>query len=1065
MIKPSPSSTNSGALTCTACGGVLPSGGKPGLCPKCLFLISCGDETEALGDLEPGMPDEEVPWARLGDYDLYDEIAHGGMGIVYRARQRRLGRVVAVKVLRGGELADKEARLRFRMEAEAAGKLQHPGVVAIFDVGEDHGVCWFSMEYVPGKNLAQRVRDHPLEAMEAARCLERISSAIQHAHDHQILHRDLKPSNILMGVEDRPMVTDFGLARKLESLNNQYAAAGGGSLTRTGQTLGSPGYVSPEQALYGEADPRSDVYGLGAVLYHSLTGRAPFVGPTLDSILLQLRETEPVPPRRLNPTVPRDLETICLKCLEKSPQRRYASAAAVAADLKRFQNGQHLEARPVSAWGKVVRWCRHRPGVAGLVAALLVAAVSGTLGIFHQWKRAESTAVQENRQRMQALASERSARLRHYAANMYAASQALLAEDTGQARRLLESSMPVNGGEDFRGPEWHWLKHRTESQDTAVLEGHPWIVACLAVSPDGRWIASGGRFVNGWADEQTTLYIWDPAQRRRVHDFPVNMGSVKSVQFTPDGMRLMAVSAAKARFFRTGTWEETGPLVPAVFANFAHSHPWMAVIDPGNGGQVVIYDTGTGQEIRRPGVGGAACMFLPDDRFIAVMGPRGGVKVVDLEGQAPPKDYPTPQLLNAIAISPNGRWLGAVGGPEPLVWDLSLPQGHAPRRFSGHKLDVKGLMFTSDSQRLITTGSDRTIRYWSVEDGLPAGTMRGHRDEVWCAALDPDGKWLVTGSKDTTVRLWPPSPPPDPVWPEQATIRPVLWSSDSKRMLLMHEDGTTVIADPVTHAISNSLPQWADAPAPDGQWVRLLVNPARLQYFDDTGSVIRVQLLEGNPMPFKDLERKVWSQDGSRFSLVLPERQVGVWDTATGKTVGIFPRPAGGNWLPAVFSADGRQLALAGSSAAMVRLYKPETGEMRDLTGHLAPITSLAFSPDGKQLASGGLDATIRLWNTATGALQAVLRGHIQDVDCLQYSPDGRTLASLGNFEALRLWNVETGSEVGTMPMPHGASWLGFSPDGSWLTVNQGDLREPGNFELDRVVLFSTGPRALKATP
>lgn len=1067
MIKPqSPTTTGAGVLTCHSCGGVLPVGGKPGLCPKCLFLISCGEDDreeagDGLGSPAKGLlTDEELPWARLGDYDLYDEIAHGGMGVVYRARQRRLGRVVAVKVLRGGELADREARLRFRMEAEAAGKLHHPGVVSIFDVGEDHGVCWFSMEYVPGENLAQRVRDNPLEAREAARCLERIGQAIQHAHDHGVLHRDLKPSNILMGVEDQPMVTDFGLARKLESLSTLHGTSSM-SLTRTGQTVGSPGYVSPEQALHGDADARSDVYGLGAVLYHALTGRAPFVGPTLDSILLQLRETEPVGPRRLNPTVPRDLETICLKCLEKTPSRRYSTAAAVVDDLRRFQKGEPLAARPVSGFGKAVRWCRHRPGLAGMAAAFLLAALAGTLGIFHQWQRAERTAAQEYRQRLQALNSERSARLRHYAANMYGASQALLAEDTGQALRLLDSARPKEGSDndDFRGTEWFWLKNRTESQDTAVLEGHPWIVACLAVSPDGKWLASGGRFVNGWGSGQTTQFIWNPVTHQRVHDFPMDMGSVKSLRFTPDGTRLMSVAAAKARFFRTGTWEETGPQVPAAFAALANQKPWVAAVNPPDG-RIVIYDTGTGQEIHRLPVDGAACAFLPDDLSLAVMGERGGVKVIALDGDNQVRDYPTPRRLNAIAVSPDGRWLGAVGGPDPMVWDLTLPQGNAPRRLSGHRLDVKGLTFSPDSQHLVTVGSDRTIRYWNVEDGQPIGNMRGHRDEVWCVGFDPQNRWLVTGGKDTTVRLWPVNPPPGPVWPEQAATRPVLWSADSRRMLLVHQDRKTVIGDPATREVGGPLPQWGDAAAPGGLWVRMMENPTRLEYFDDAGKITRVVKLEGNPTPFRDISRKIWSADGSRFCLVLPDRQVGIWDTDSGKKLAIYPRPAGGNWLPAVFSADGKQLALAGSAAAVVRHYDLEKGTFRDLAGHSAPITTVAFSPDGRQLASGGVDATIRLWETATGQLQSVLRGHIQDVDCVQYSPDGRTLASLGNFEALRFWNVETASEVGTLPLPFGAYWLSFSPDGTWIAINQGDPSERANPDLERVLLFPTGPHA-----
>ena len=278
---------------CPNCGDRMPVAG--GLCAKCLWKVSFGANPPEM----PAGPDAgESAWARLGDYDLYDEIAHGGMGVVYRARQRRLGRMVAVKVLRGGELADPEARQRFRREAESAGRLQHPGVVSIHDVGEDQGVCWFSMDYVPGENLAQRVQQRPLEAHAAAACVRLVAEAIQHAHDHGVLHRDLKPSNILMGLDDQPKVTDFGLARKVEETWSLNRAA---SLTHSGQTMGSPGYAAPEQALRGAAVVQSDVYGLGAVLYHTLTGRAPFVGPTLDSILLQLREADPVPLRRLNP--------------------------------------------------------------------------------------------------------------------------------------------------------------------------------------------------------------------------------------------------------------------------------------------------------------------------------------------------------------------------------------------------------------------------------------------------------------------------------------------------------------------------------------------------------------------------------------------------------------------------------------------------------------------------------------------------------------------------------------------------------------------------------------------
>ena len=1029
---------------------MLPAGGGKGICPRCLWKVSFNAVEE-----DPVAGESETAWARLGDYDLYDEIAHGGMGVVYRARQRRLGRTVAVKVLRGGALAEPEARLRFRREAESAGRLQHPGVVAVHDVGEDQGVCWFSMDYVPGEDLAQRVQKRPLEARAAAACVQQVAEAIHHAHQHGVLHRDLKPSNILMGLDDQPKVTDFGIARHLGD-----TAAGGrmAALTHSGQTLGSPSYASPEQALRGIAAVRSDVYGLGAVLYHTLTGRAPFVGPTLDSILLQLREADPVAPRRLNPTVPRDLETICLKCLEKQPEQRYATAAEVAEDLRRFGVGEALLARPVGRVGRSARWCRRRPALAGLGLALLVAAVAGTAGVFYQWRRAEVNLVEQSQQRMLAQAGERAARLRTYTAGVYAASQALLAEDTGLAGELLARLTPVAGAEDFRGPEWYLLNDRTRSQDLEVLEGHPWIVACLAASPDGKWLASGGRFVSGWGGEQSTAFIWEPATGRRVYDVPVGIGSVKSLQFTPDGGRLMLAAAARVRFLRSGTWQQEGNEIPGSYGCLAHKEPWLAVTEP-RSGTVILYHHESHEELRRLPVAGAMVEFSEDDRFLLTTGADANLQICPVDGSGPVRTFATGRRMNAGALSPDGRWLAACGGPDVMVWDLTQPPEAPPRLLTGHRLDVKSLVFTSAGDQLITTGSDRTIRFWNTSDWQPAGLMRGHRDEVWCVLPDPAGRWLSTGSKDRTVRLWPARPPQGPQWPSHFVVLPAVWSQDGRQIILAGRGGTSAVCEAETLTTGPMLPTpTGQAAGPDGTWVRFEEAPGRLEWFDARGQILRRLELDGKPVRFNDVDSKSWSRDGRRFALILPDLKVGVWDTATGHQVALLARPAGGIALPVTLNADGSQLAVAGSTAAVILLYTVDTGAMCRLIGHLAQITTLAFSPDGRQLASGSMDATVRLWDTASGDPHAVLRGHVQDVTCLAYAPGGRSLASMGNFEAVRLWNLETATEVATLPQPHAANWLAFSPDGRWLAVTQGDPAERASAELERVIILPTGP-------
>lgn len=350
--------------SCSICGDPVSNASLTGgHCPRCLFQITFGED-EHLPD------DKEAPWTRFSGIDLYEEIGRGGMGVVYRARQTALDRIVAVKVLLRARFASAEERGRFHREAQAAARLHHPGIVGIIDVGETEGVPWFCMEHIAGESLERRVREHPMEAREAARLLREVAIAVQHAHDHGVLHRDLKPSNILLDQDGTPRIGDFGIA---------HDATQGHEITRTGQMLGSPGYTAPEQAFDGKADARTDVYGMGALLYHLLTGKPPFQGPTLDSILFQLREDDPLSIRRLNPSVPVDLDTICLKCLRKSPERRYQSAAAVADDLQRFLDGKPILARPLGILGRTARWTRRHPAMASMVAviALLIAGMIG----------------------------------------------------------------------------------------------------------------------------------------------------------------------------------------------------------------------------------------------------------------------------------------------------------------------------------------------------------------------------------------------------------------------------------------------------------------------------------------------------------------------------------------------------------------------------------------------------------------------------------------------------------------------------------------------------------------
>jgi len=328
-------------------------------------------------------PSEPARVRYFGDYEIIREIARGGMGVVFQARQSSLNRPVALKMILAGQLADETDIRRFHTEAEAAANLDHPGIVPIYEVGQHDGQHYFSMGFVEGQSLSQRISSGPLPAREAAELVRRVADAIQYAHERGVIHRDLKPANILLDKSGNPRVTDFGLAKKVQSDSG---------LTGSGQIMGTPSYMPPEQAggKRGEIGPPADVYALGATLYCLISGKPPFQAATVMDTVLQVIGDEPVAPRRLNPSIPRDLETICLKCLEKDPARRYASAAALGEDLRRFLANEPISARPVRLPERAWRWSRRNPLAAALITLVVLLTTAGTATITALWIRSET---------------------------------------------------------------------------------------------------------------------------------------------------------------------------------------------------------------------------------------------------------------------------------------------------------------------------------------------------------------------------------------------------------------------------------------------------------------------------------------------------------------------------------------------------------------------------------------------------------------------------------------------------------------------------------------------------
>ena len=360
--------------TCRKCGSEFSGVALEGLCPSCVGRLAFVSEPEAGTDVAPVSHSSGTKLHYFGDYELLEEIARGGMGVVYKARQLSLNRTVALKMILAGQLASPADVQRFRTEAEAAASLQHPNIVAIHEVAEQDGHHYFSMDYVEGKSLAQLIAEGGLRIADfrkAAGYVKTIAVAIHYAHQQGTLHRDLKPSNVLIDHSDQPRITDFGLAKRVKRDSD---------LTASGQILGTPNFMPPEQAAGKRVvvGPPSDVYSLGAILYFLLTAKPPFAAETVHETLRQVANVEPIAPRMLNPAAPRDLETICLKCLEKEPRRRYPSAQELAYDLNRFLLDEPIQARPVRQVERLWRVCRRRPAVAalGLTVLVLVAVIA-----------------------------------------------------------------------------------------------------------------------------------------------------------------------------------------------------------------------------------------------------------------------------------------------------------------------------------------------------------------------------------------------------------------------------------------------------------------------------------------------------------------------------------------------------------------------------------------------------------------------------------------------------------------------------------------------------------------
>jgi hypothetical protein len=486
---------------------------------------------------EDGRAQERFP--KVPGYEILEEIGRGGMGVVYKAWQLSLKRPVALKMVLAGGHASPQVLVRFRAEAEAVARLAHPHIVQVFEVGAHDGLPYCALEFVDGGSLEARLKGGPLPPGEAARLVRLLAGAMHLAHSRNIVHRDLKPANVLLGGDDTPKVTDFGLARQLDADGQQ---------TVSGTVMGTPSYMAPEQASgrAHEAGPVADVYALGAILYACLTGRPPFRGATQLETLEQVRNQEPVPPGALQPGVPRDLETICLKCLRKEPEKRYSSARELADDLTRFERGEPVQAHAVGVSERLGKWARRNPAVAGLAGGVGLLLVVGSLvswglaawaleekghadeqaGIARtRAGEANASAEQARDQKERAHRDLDLAEFRLYVSMLAQAQQEWQDKNGSKALQLLDDCQW-----NLRGIEHRLLWTLYNSNQQTLLGG----ASCLAVSADGHTIVSGG--------PDGTLRVWDASKRQAVITLKGHRRGVRCVALSADGRRIVSGS-------------------------------------------------------------------------------------------------------------------------------------------------------------------------------------------------------------------------------------------------------------------------------------------------------------------------------------------------------------------------------------------------------------------------------------------------------------------------------------------------------------------------------------------